>query len=1293
MTGYDQTRVALTVVEKLWGQVLADSERIAVESQAGSLSYRELWDRSVTIGSILRDQGVTTDSVVGILTESTLELEVAVWGVLQSGGAYLPLSPEYPRERLRYMIGDSHAVAILTTRALAKEARAIGGADVNVLCVEDYPIGDGSAEDEIPVSIDPSDLAYMIYTSGSTGKPKGVMIEHRSIGNQMGWMRDDMGISRSDCVLQKTPFSFDAAQWEILAVAIGATVTMAGVGDYRDPGKLIATANDYGVTTIQCVPTLWAALVETEGFADLNLIQLFSGGEVLTAQLARELKNAHPDARMVNLYGPTETTINVTAHVVEDDDLGGADQVVPIGSAVRSTELLVLDNDLHDVEAGEIGELCIAGIQLARGYAGQPQQTAERFPHHVDARGVLRRIYRTGDLARRGASGTVSFIGRRDNQVKVNGHRIELDEVRLAVESHRWIRQAVVVPWTTRGGGTQLAAFIELDKKEAALMDQGAHDGHHQSKVSKVAVLAQLSHDGVRTVGELEHRPVIDLPHREASETQIESAFDRKTYRTFRGEIDSTRIAEVIRVAIDYPFRTENAQTDSYRELLGVLLRWFGPFTSAERLLPKYAYASPGALNATQIYLELAGVTGMETGVYYFHPLQHQLVRVAHCAEGDPRIRMHLVGKRERIEEVYSTNVDEVLHLEAGHMLGLLDEVAGMHAMSVIDASAAPAPLIDVLSTDGYVRSACVDLVAGGVGYLPGRETTILVQIHRETTDGLRPGMYRFTDGILEPFGTDVVRRKDVIAINQAVYDQSTFGIALLMSRQTGWSGFVEHGRMLHRLQRNVVGVGLMSSGYSSLTGHDLASAVRLQEILGSGAFNGAGTSSYFALGGGIGSDQRSSRGMDEDIVHMRGPAEILRDDLRELLPEYMVPTRVTVVDDFARTVNGKFDLKKLREAAEAEEAERELVLPRTGTENAIAQIWASLLPKDFELSVKDSFFHVGGNSLKGVSLIHQLNARFGLRLPLQALFTASTIEALALEVESGASAPMSRLVPLNNVQQGRPVFCWPGLGGYPMSLRGLGSAAGGDTHSFVGVQAQGINSGEHPFETVQEMAAADVDLILQAHSAGPITCLGYSFGARVAFEAVYQLEQLGHTVDQLIMLAPGSPLARTDGAGGAGSDRAYFLDERFLRILLTVFTGTATSPYDGELLEEVSDEASFVEFLTRRFDHLSAELVSRIVDIVTTTYSFEYTFDELYTRAIKAPITIIKAQGDDYSFLEGADAFAATMPTTIELPYDHYSVVRGAGLPELVQALTTALSRTATRSIADLTVGEVSEL
>ncbi|WP_231556322.1 thioesterase domain-containing protein, partial [Cryobacterium sp. MLB-32] len=609
--------------------------------------------------------------------------------------------------------------------------------------------------------------------------------------------------------------------------------------------------------------------------------------------------------------------------------------------------------------------------------------------------------------------------------------------------------------------------------------------------------------------------------------------------------------------------------------------------------------------------------------------------------------------------------------------------------------SDAPLPLIDVLSQDGYIRSACVDLVAGGIGYVAGQDATILVQIHQETTDGLRPGMFRFTDGILESFGSHVVRRKDVIAINQAVYDRSTFGIALLMPKQSSWSGFVEHGRMLHRLQRNRVGVGLMSSGYSSLTGHDLASAVRLQGIVGSPGSRGADVTSYFAIGGGISAEQQISRGMDEDIVHMRGPAEILRDDLRELLPEYMVPTRVTVVDKFAKTANGKFDLNGLRAAAEAEEAERELIVPRTGTENAIAQIWARLLPKDVELSVKDSFFHVGGNSLKGVSLIHQLNARFDLRLPLQALFTASTIEALALEVESGASVPMSRLVPLNEVQQGRPVLCWPGLGGYPMSLRSLGAAAGGDTHSFVGVQAQGINRGEQPFDTVQQMAAADVDLIVQAHSTGSITCLGYSFGARVAFEAAYQLEQLGHTVDQLIMVAPGSPLARADGPDvpeRAEGAEAYFRDERFLRILLTVFTGTATSPWDGELLEDVTDKDGFVGFLTSRFEHLTAELVGQIVDIVTTTYSFEYTFDELHTRTIAAPITIIKAQGDDYSFLDGANAFAATMPSTIELPYDHYSVVRGAGLPDLARALTTTLS-TVRSTVSGITGGETSRL
>lgn len=204
-------------------------------------------------------------------------------------------------------------------------------------------------------------------------------------------------------------------------------------------------------------------------------------------------------------------------------------------------------------------------------------------------------------------------------------------------------------------------------------------------------------------------------------------------------------------------------------------------------------------------------------------------------------------------------------------------------------------------------------------------------------------------------------------------------------------------------------------------------------------------------------------------------------------------------------------------------------------------------------------------------------------------------------------------------------------------------------------------------------MAAADVELIQRDQPDGPITCVGYSFGARVAFETAFQLEQLGRTVEQLVLIAPGSPLQQTAPAV-AQADR--FGDERFLRILLSVFAGTLNSPIEAELLAFVRDERGFVDFIVERFEGLSTELVSRIVGVVKATFSFEYTFDELDQRAVTAPITLIKAKGDDYSFLETAGAqIRKHFSQIIELSHDHYAILRGGGQTALAQVLSNILS------------------
>lgn len=1257
----------------------ADSrpDSIAVVGSQGAMSYRELVRRSSQLERYLRSLPVATDDRIGLFVESSLDLMVGTWGVLFAGCGYVPLAPEYPEERLRYMIEDSGLKVIFTQAHLRAKALELAVPGVKVVTLEEATVfaerADALAAPVAEEDFAAETLAYVIYTSGTTGKPKGVAIEHGSIVNQMVWLKSAFDLDERRVILRKTPMSFDAAQWELLAVACGSRVVMGKPDIYRDPAGLIETIEEFGVTTLQGVPTLLQALVDNEDFARCDsLVQIFSGGEALSKKLAIRCLEVKPGAKLVNLYGPTECTINATAYVVDLDTVKDGPNVIPIGRPVAHTSLYVLDDQLQPVPTGTPGELFIGGRQLARGYLHRPEQTAEKFiTATVCSNGRPDRLYRTGDLAQWNEDGSVQFVGRMDNQVKLRGYRVELDEVRLAIENHDWVKSAAVLVREDSDTGHQsLVACLELNLREAALMDQGNHGSHHLSKKGRVQVRAQLSNQGLRQDGELAGKPIVRLLGAEATEAQRRLTFARKTYRFFEGGATSkTEVLGLLRrIPQDHGSRELSELTEPE---FGSLLRYFGQYSSGERLLPKYGYASPGALYATQLYLEINGIAGIKAGYYYYHPIRHELVLVTAKAESEtPGLTLHFVGKKPAIEAVYRNNVLEVLEMETGHMLGHFDEVLPEFGLGIGAGSFDASALAQLKCPAEHHYLAAFEVVPAQVRVAAGPVDTYL-QVHSALVDGLAPGHYRFDGEALQPVAVDVVRKKDVIAINQQVYERSSLGISVISRSGQDWAQYIDLGRRLQALQLNDLGFGFMSSGYSSKSGNDLLSARRINSVLESiGESSGP---SYFFLGGRVSEEQLLSEGMREDAVHSKGPSELIKQDIANFLPSHMVPSRLVIFDRLPLSASGKVDVRALESSAELANgnSQRVMVAPRTTLERQVAKAWSKVM-KTENVSVRDEFFESGGKSLLAVVLVQEINRSLAATLPLQVIFDAPTIEALAQRLDDGNAEHTSRLVPLQPLGADRPIYCWPGLGGYPMNLRALARNAG-VSQPFFGVQARGINAEEIPFASISEMAAADVEMIRQHQPTGPYTLWGYSFGARVAFETAYQLEQSGEVVDGLFLIAPGSPTLRAEApiatAASAGVD--LYQDKAFVTILFSVFAGAIDGPDAARCLLETHDEASFAEFILAGRPELDAQTVRRIIQIVELTYSFKYTFQELREKTVSAPITIFKAQGDDYSFLEDSLANLPTKPTVVELEADHYSLLRE---PQ-VQKLTSLIS------------------
>lgn len=304
-----------------------------------------------------------------------------------------------------------------------------------------------------------------------------------------------------------------------------------------------------------------------------------------------------------------------------------------------------------------------------------------------------------------------------------------------------------------------------------------------------------------------------------------------------------------------------------------------------------------------------------------------------------------------------------------------------------------------------------------------------------------------------------------------------------------------------------------------------------------------------------------------------------------------------------------------------------------------------------------------------------RIDREFGVQLPLQTVFETPRLGDLAERIGNESSSG-SRLVLLRNGQKQRPIFFWPGLGGYPMNLRLLAQSAH-TNRSFYGVQAYGINEDETPHPTTQQTAMADLVDIRGIQQQGPYTLWGYSFGARIAFEAAWQLEQVGELVDRLVLISPGNPTVGPDRhrhLSVASTRLAQYGNPHYLAILLSVFTGMISSPETERCLDTVDDENSFVSFVHDLLPSIKEARIKRIVRVVEQTYEFAYTFDELESRQLRAPITLVKTAGDDYSFIDHSSGYSKTPPAVVELDNDHYEVLKADGVNDLAAAIASVV-------------------
>jgi amino acid adenylation domain-containing protein len=439
-------------------QATRTPEKCAVICRDQTLSYAQLRKRAHQLAGRLRKLGVGPETIVAISMERSLDMVVALLGVLNAGGAYLPLDPAFPPERVAFMLKDSDARVILTQRRLKNrldDSRAV------VVSLDEFDLDENSTDaSETPVVDQPaSSLAYLMYTSGSTGRPKGVMVEHRNLLNFFAAMDRVVGIE-AGVWLAVTSISFDISVLELLwTLSRGFTVVLqsgknglAATGEY----SIAAQINRHRVTHFQCTPTLVRALIRSpETLAAMKqLRKLLLGGEALPLSLANQLGEAL-GADIFNMYGPTETTVWSTTH-----QLAKSAASVPIGRPIANTRVYIVDEQGGLAPIGSAGELYIGGAGVTRGYWRRPELTAEKFVVNSFEPERREMLYRTGDLVRYRNDGDIEFIGRTDQQVKIRGFRIELGEIETVLGAHPAVHEVVLVVRRDQADNSLLAAYV-----------------------------------------------------------------------------------------------------------------------------------------------------------------------------------------------------------------------------------------------------------------------------------------------------------------------------------------------------------------------------------------------------------------------------------------------------------------------------------------------------------------------------------------------------------------------------------------------------------------------------------------------------------------------------------------------------------------------------------------------------------------------------------------------------------------------------------------------------------------
>ncbi len=979
---------------------LDNPSEVAVVGKGNELTYGQLLQLAHYYGEKIENVVAERGSVVAVLLEKGWEQVVAVLSILNSGNIYIPISPALPTERVEYLLEESDARLVLSTKEIFSQIEGV----TELECVEighdtdlDLPIA------PLHLKQDKNDLAYVIFTSGSTGKPKGVMIDHAGAVNTVMDINQKFKVTSSSVVLAVSELNFDLSVYDIFGVlAAGGKIVIPNNELANNPSHWLDLCKLHGVNTWNTVPALcqlyYEFLQSKNTYADQMTLVMLSGDWIPT-DLPKRIREVSPNTQITSLGGATEASIWSIYYPIEDVDIHTAS--VPYGKALSNQTMHIFDKHFNEAPIWAVGDIYIGGIGLAKGYWKDKEKTDAAFKIHPT---TGERIYRTGDLGRYLPDGNIEFLGREDMQVKVQGYRIELGEIETAIKNSNLVEDVVVSVSGQQSARSLAAYYTTVDVFEG----QDQHDELISDPVERAHF--KLEQHGIRQFGENAH----PIPLEKNDELVI----------LHDGEL----IGKFNEIVWDF-------------DIFSKFMECFSQVSTDKGEIPKYYYPSAGSLNPIQVYIVVGedALVDVDGGFYYYRPSDHSIISVSgnKKVERDmvdvpaSKIKLYFIANLDAIEPLYGALSKDLCTVESGYMLGLARSSANALGLRFQEDSNQPtddAPIKAFgLGNTSWVLSECTLGMANPIAdagsldkYLPIKklglyerqsyrtytnkrvDETVFVDLlsaansvstsvktgvyfHKPIVEGLSEGLYE-----LCPNGELLCLLNDSKALSSCFrpsMQNAQFSLVVFNSGEGDSKSIcaVESGKIGQTVMSLAPdsGVGLCPMGFFQESSE--ASRILGMDIV------------HYLLGGTISEGQKTTWGQDSSFDVDLGKE--ISAYLKNCLPEYMIPSDYMLIEKIPLSANGKVDRSQLPKIEHIKVSEADKVYPETLTEKKVADIWKELLEID-DVGVNQNFFELGGNSITAIRVANKVHEVFDIELPLRKLLNHQDIRSLSVVVD-----------------------------------------------------------------------------------------------------------------------------------------------------------------------------------------------------------------------------------------------------------------------------------------------------